>query len=385
MDVEEILSHEQLVQCVDFCIEAQLRGGVGSATIPAIFGGPGVGKTQLYYDYAKWKYHHGSEALGIQQPTVFILTVILAQGDNVDVGGAFAPDFKTGELKHLVTGDILGHIKGVDAFGTRIEDADIIIIFFDELGNASPPMLSAIQSYLEDGMIRGHKKLANVVFVCASNLPEHGCNAKPIPRSLMEGRIVSLYMGVNHRGWLVWSRGPANIDQRIIAAIEWREELLCMFDGKHKGRTQATPRGWQKLSNLMNEGADGKVLDTLAEGCVGKEAWVQTRGFFKMSGLPLFEEIVGDPMGASLPGDYVPAEGPGGQYVTAANVAYRLAKMKHRGEHLETVAAENILKYFGRYHEEIARYALRVCGEANPELAMNAEFSKMQLAHEDLK
>jgi hypothetical protein len=51
--------------------------------------------------------------------------ILLSQQDSVDVGGAYAPDYEKGELKHLLLKDILGQIKGITA--------DLIIIFFDEL------------------------------------------------------------------------------------------------------------------------------------------------------------------------------------------------------------------------------------------------------------
>jgi len=59
--------------------------------------------------------------------------------------------------------------------------------------------------------------------------------------------------------------------------------------------------------------------------------------------------------------------------------------MKRKGEHLETVAAENIIKYFDRMSDEIALYALRLCGDANPEFKLNGEYGNMQIKHEDLK
>ena len=101
-----MVTGEKFSKLVDYCIEAQLRGGVGSATVPCFFGGPGTGKTQkIIVEYKNWKEQNGSRVLGVDSMKVHVHTVILSQNDSVDVGGAMAPDFNSDELKHLLIMD----------------------------------------------------------------------------------------------------------------------------------------------------------------------------------------------------------------------------------------------------------------------------------------
>ena len=378
-EVMNMVTGEKFFKMIDTCVEAQLLGGVGSSCIPALIGPPGIGKTQkLTVGYKQWKKRNGSRALGKDTCTVHIHTVILSQNDSVDVGGAWAPDFNSGTLRHLIIKDILGEIEGVEA--------DLIIILFDELGNANPATMAAIQSAFEDGEIRGHKKAPNCVYIVATNRPEDGCNAVKLPRSLVEGRLVSIPMDVDHREWLDWAV-DAGIHAKVRAPITWRPELLYQFDPKSKG-VNGTPRGWEKVSNILYqlEDEDPDVMDVLVPGCVGEGNWNVVRGFWEHSDqLPLHEEILADPKGAIVPGGGKRAgEGPSGQYAVATNIAYELQSMKKRGEGVDRKTGEALITYIDRLEDEIAVFGAGICHDSHKEFSSNAEFGKFKVKHKDL-
>ena len=370
---------DKFFRMIDACVEAQLVGGVGSACIPALIGPPGIGKTQkLTVGYREWKQMNGSRRLGKSTCTVHIHTVILSQNDSVDIGGAWAPDFDKGTLRHLITKDILGEIEGVDA--------DIIIVLFDELGNANPATLAAIQSAFEDGEIRGNKKAANCVYAVATNRPEDGCNAVRLPRSLVEGRLVSIPMDVDYNEWLEWAKS-SDIDVRVIAPIQWQPELLYQYDPKSK-TVNGSPRGWEKLSNILGQvhDDDHEILDVLAPGCIGEGNWIKIRGFGEHSeSLPLYEEILADPEGATVPGGGKRAgEGPSGQYAVATNIAYQLRYLKKHGEGVDRDTGKALITYIDRLEPEIAAFGARMCLIAHPEFSENEGYGAFKVKHKDL-
>ena len=362
-----MLTGDKWCEMIHACFESQLYGQkigrVGHNTIPALIGPPGIGKTQkLTTKYVEWLKENGSEVLEIDNPSVHLHTVILSQSDSVDIGGAYAPDFDKGTLRHLVIKDILGHIENVDA--------DIIIILFDELGNANAAMLAAIQSLFEDGMIRGHKKAANCVYAVATNRPQDGTNSIKLPRSLVEGRLVSIHMGVNHEEWLEWAQ-EQGIHAKIWAPIHWRPSLLYKFDPKAKG-VNPTPRGYEKASRLIDRmrEVDMDILDTLIPGCIGDGVYAELRGYWEHAeSLPLYEEILSDPDTAPVPGggDCV-GEGPSGQYAISTNICYELQEIKKRDEFLSRKDATAIITYINRLDDEIGMFAMRICGDAHDNL-----------------
>jgi len=369
-----MVTGEKFYRMIDHAVEAQLRGGAGSSTLPCFFGGPGTGKTQrVAIGYKEWKERNGSRNLGMDEVSVHVHKVILSGGDSVDVGGAFAPDFDKGELHHLLIKDILGNIKGVNA--------DLIIVFFDELGNANQAMLAAIQSLFEDGEIRGVMKESNCVYMAATNRPEDGCNAIKLPRSLVEGRLVSYHMSVDPKEWIDWAY-ENDIHPKVIGPIRWRPTLLYEYNPKAKG-VNPTPRGWQKLSNLLYEmddagdGGDVDILDHHGPGCIGNGTWAITRGFWENSeSLATWEEILEDPEGAPLPGSGdSPGEPPSGQFAMAVNISDTLSKMRKEGASVSRQSVRSLITYIRRLEEEIAVFAIRICHDANEDFANSDAYS----------
>lgn len=367
-----------LFESWDACIETQLRGGSGSATVPCVYGGPGTGKTTRLKQFGAWKSKQGSKALGKSKVKVHLRTIILAQGTNVDVGGAYAPDFKSGELKHLLIKDILGEIKGVDA--------DIIIIHFDEAGNASSEVLTAVQSLLEDGEIRGQRKAKGCVYALSTNRPEDGCGSRLLPKSLRNGRLVSFEIEPDPEQWLKDFAVPNDIDVRIRAAIEWRGSLLYQHDGKSRERVEATPRGWEKLSNLLKQEPSSAALDLLAPGCVGEGAWREVKGFIELvDELPEYLDILSNPESALIPGSIDSRNGPSGQWAVVTNIAYEVRRLKSQGKELGYDDATAIAVYLGRLEDEYAIFGARECAGAHPDFANTKEFSELSVKHADLK
>ena len=376
-DYEHIgmVTGDKFFKGLDYCIEAQLVGGGGASTIVLMEGPPGTGKTQKVngpvFSYKTWKEVNGSRHLGIDNPSVYVHVICLSQNDSVDIGGAWAPDFERDELKHLIVKDILGVIKNVDA--------DIIIIFFDDLGNANAGTLAAVQGLLEDGAIRGQMKESNCVYMAATNRPEDGCNAIKLPRSLRDGRRITVPMGVDKKEWLPWAK-EAGIHVKVRSAIEWRGALLYSFDPKSKG-TNPTPRGWQKLSNILyqmdHDGHDVDILEMLAPGCVGEGAWAVTKGFWDHEeNLASHEEILADPEGAKLPGGGRDSgDGPSGQWAMASNISYELSLMKSKNQHLPVSDAEALITYINRFDDEIAMFAIRTCGDSHGEFKECSAYS----------
>ena len=314
--------------------------------------------------------------------SVHIHTLTLSQQDSVDIGGAFAPDFDAKELVHLLIKDILGKIRGVDA--------DLIIIFMDELGNGNPSTLAAIQSLLEDGQIRGEFKAKNCVYITASNRPEDGCNAIKLPRSLVDGRLISLNMTVDPEEWVQWAK-ESDIHPKVVNPIRWRPTLLYQFDPKAKG-VNPTPRGWEKLSNMLWEmEEDGNIndmdiLDHVVPGCVGNSTWMITRGFWEHSeSLATWDEIIDDPEGAPLPngGDRT-GDPPSGQFATAVNICDTLSKMKKESVSVDRSVCDALFAYFKRMEEEIAVFAVRICSDAHSDFADCDAHSKFHVANKHI-
>ena len=380
MNLTDEFSTEEIMVMVDTCVEAQLKGGTGSSALLYLESMPGIGKTQMVEAYQEWKYENGSEALGLAHPKVGMRTIILSQSESVDFG-APAPDFKTGTLNFLVPNDVLGKGEGD-------EDNDINIVFWDELPNASAATLAAWQSVAESGEIRGRKKATNCVYLAAGNRPEDKCGARPLPRSIREGRIVSVPMGVS-MDRLIAHAEDSEWDPRIQAMLQWSKNkskgMFDEFDPNTKAKVQPTPRGIQKLNVLLDQRPPENILNALAPGCVGDRMWAEIRAFFYMQDdLPSFEEIVQDPEGCIVPGDNNPSVGPSGQYAVISNCAYYLKDMGSRGDHVSTSIHESFIKYFDRMSDEMTLFGLKICANAHPDFCKAPGWGEAQVKYSEL-
>ena len=376
---QSLTTTEEWMQAIDASVECQLAGGVGSAVIMNILGPPAIGKTQKVHSYVQWKYEHGSEFLGMDHPHVLIETTILAQQSNVDFGMP-APNFPDGSIDFLISKDILG-------LSDRMKDYDIVIQLLDEATNADPQTLTAVQSVLEDGVLRGVKKADNTVFMLCGNRPEDGCNSRHLPTSLMLGRLVTMNMGVNPQEWLTWAK-KNEIDSRLIAANTWASECerpILYNPPPERGAVGPTPRGYQKLSNILRRNPSPEVIDAMAPGCIGQEAWMEVEGFIRMaSELPQLSEIINNPYSAVMPGDIDPENGPSGQYAVVSNMAFYLSNIKRDEKHLETKVADAFITYLNRMPDEIAIFGAKLCADADERFTLTSAFGEMQVKHKDL-
>ena len=364
-----------------YCIEAQLLGGKtgerGCATVPFYEGPPGVAKTAKVEQYVPWVYKYGSEVLGIAHPRAKVNIHILSQSDNVDIGGAIAPDFENNTIKRMIPDDILGL--------NDCEDYDIVINFIDEVSNTTPSMLSAIASVIEDGQIFGKKKAPNCVFVLAGNRPQDGTGSIKMPRQLMDGRLVHKPMTVDADEWIDWSvREDLHI--KAVAPIRWKKELLYRYDPKTKGPNQ-TPRGWHKASNLLYIIPEDKTeaIARAVTGCIGAGAYAEARGFWDHSEhLALFEEVIADPNRCACPEVGTDPSAVSGQQAMGSNIAYHLQQMRQNKQFLSRTDAGAIMTYLNRFEGEISMWATRLCGDTNEDLKNCQEYSAFMERNKDL-
>ena len=369
---------EDIMEMIDISVESQLKG------VPSILyfeSPPGIGKTQMVLAYAEWKRDKGSIALGLTCPRVLVRTIILSQSDSVDFG-APAPDFDNGTLDFLVPGDILGTAPGD-------EDYDIVLPFWDELPNSSPATMSSWQSIVESGEIRGRKKSPHCVYIAAGNRPEDKCGARPLPRSVREGRIITVGMGVSMPRLIEHARVDG-WDVRLINMLRWSEhvskDMLGRFDPNTKSKVQPSPRGLQKLNSVLCESPSRKILDVLAPGCVGDRMWAEIRAFFAMSDdLASVREIIDDPKGATIPGSKVPEVGPSAQYAVISNCSSYLASIHKEGKHLETRDADSLITYFKRMpHDEMTLFGFKACEDAHPEFKDVKSYGEARVEYKEL-
>jgi len=357
VDTSKTVSPDQFPSILDACFATQRSGIRGTGAVPYFEGGPGIGKTYGVKDYC-------------DQRNIYLDPLVLGRMPAVELGGAYAPDFKSGELKHLILKRVLGYNK-------KAGDRDICILF-DETPAAPPDTLVALASLLQERELEGYPVLDRVVFAAAGNRPEDGCGARPLPRLLREGRFVTIPVGVEVDGWLKWAEAH-KLNPWVRGAIQWRGTLLHNFDPKSKNPVQASPRGWTKLSYLMDTSPTQDVLDVLGEGSIGQAHYSEFKGFCELAPqLASMQEILSSPDSAKLPTEV------DGMYATGSNISFDISEIRKRGEPLEYDFINAVMTYLNRLPEEYTVAAVKLCKASHDDFANSKAYSQYLIDNQHL-
>ena len=377
------LTQSQIMQTIDNKVESQLMGNRNSLLI---LGPPGFGKSALVEtDYPEWKEGRGSRALGMDECTVGVFNICLANNDSCDFVIP-VPDLVKGELKMLSNGEILGLSEAQSKY-------DIVIVFLDEATSASEDTLVSIQPVIQSWSLRGKKKAGNTVYIMAGNRPEDMSGARHLPASMMD-RCTTLELAPDTFRWLEWAKAKG-IDARLVGAVAWANqngENILYQQPKEKGEVIPSPRSYERLSDsLKMESAgygvmDDEVVDVMGSGDLGDETWIKIKGFFRMnSELPYISQIIDAPMAAPLPGSIDPVNGPSGQYIVATGMAKWIQNKKEKEEHIETRIMDQFIRYFRRMTPEIAIHGVKLCVEMDPgAFELSKEFGSFRNEHNDV-
>jgi hypothetical protein len=141
--------------------------------------------------------------------------------------------------------------------------------------------------------------------------------------------------------WVAWAYAN-NIDERVIAFLRFRPELLFDFDPAHNPVAFPSPRSWEFAHRALAKFGDRpELLLGGIEACVGPAAGVELKAFIdNLDNLPDIDAIVN---GASTT---VPKE-TDLQYAVAAALVGRAIRAK--GSSDEAKVFGNILDYAGRF------------------------------------
>ena len=340
------------------CFKAQLNG---VPVVPFTKGGPGIGKTQMHRELARendWQFK----------------SIILSRYNSVDIMGLFVPDHKAGRLVHYPSSRLL----------ETVDPDRVCLIMFDEITNAQPDVMSAIQSFLEDRQIEDVNVGSKVVFALAGNRPQDGCNSRELPRALKDGRLITFEIKMPDKDeWSRWAE-KNQINPYVVAYIQWRPEDLYRFEGDSASATQPTPRGYEKLSAIMdvvNNPMDTESISNLGIGCIGESAWSGFAGFMRYAeSMPTYEDIINDPTRAKLP----PQNDFGCLYGVVSNLKSHVSYMQKKEQELLECDIKAICEYVDRMHNEFASLALKLLATSNEAFMSSKIYSEYAVKYHNL-
>ena len=287
----------------------------GHHTPVMLWGAPGVGKSQMVAQVAR-------------KHQVAVIDIRLSQMEPSDLRGI---PFRSGNQVEWAVPALLP-----DSDRHGLEG----ILFLDEITSAPPAVSAAAYQLILDRRLGEYQVPEHwAIFAAGNRQGDRGVTyTMPAP---LANRFSHFEVETNLDDWVIWAYRNA-IDERIIAFLRFRPELLFDFDPAHNPVAFPSPRSWEFAHRgLRKFDHHPQLLQSALQACVGPAAGVELHAFVNSLGqMPDLDEIIAG-RETAVP-DEIDL-----QYAVAAALVGRAIRASEQGVAQETIG--NILRYAGRF------------------------------------
>lgn len=249
------------------------------------------------------------------------------------------------------------------------------ILFFDEFNLAPPNIMGEFYQIIEDRQIGGHSISDKIFIIGAGNRLEDKANVYEMPAPLLD-RFEHIELRVppvkssSNEDWTTWGL-KNDIDNRIITFLQFQPSFLFKFDKeKTKEDSFPTPRGWEKLSRMI-EGIPTKnnydLLESIIASNVGEGVASEMISYLKLTEKYEIDNFLKNPIKI----ERLQNEG-------EIDLLWSLVSQLPQVYNNDKEKVSGIFKIVKRLDEEFAVMTLRMMREAHPEhfrkVALNTKF-----------
>ncbi len=289
----------------------------GHHTPVMLWGPPGVGKSQMVAQVA-------------DRHNVQLIDIRLSQMEPSDLRGI---PFRNGEEVEWAIPAMLPSLK------RHGEDG---ILFIDEITSAPPSVSAAAYQLILDRKLGEYEVPKGWAIIAAGNRQGDRGVTYSMPAPLAN-RFSHYEVDINLDDWVAWAYANS-IDERIIAFLRFRQDLLFDFDPSHNPVAFPSPRSWEFAHRALYKFSDHPdLLLGALQACVGNAAGVELRAFIEsLDQMPDLDAIInGDDVPAPTEIDL--------QYAVATALVGRAIRAKDNAD--ATKVHGNILNYAGRFKQ----------------------------------
>jgi hypothetical protein len=287
----------------------------GHHTPVMLWGPPGVGKSQMVAQIAE---RHDAPLIDIR----------LSQMEPSDLRGI---PFRAEDSVEWAVPAMLPSAKRHGEEG---------ILFLDEITSAPPSVSAAAYQLILDRKLGEYEVPAGWAIIAAGNRQGDRGVTYSMPAPLAN-RFSHYEVEVNMDDWVAWAYAN-QIDERIIAFLRFRQDLLFDFDPSHNPVAFPSPRSWEFAHRgLQKFDEHHELLTGALQACVGNAAGIELRAFIEsLDQMPDLDAIInGEDIPAPKEIDL--------QYAVASALVGRAIRAKETDDAASVHG--NILVYAGKF------------------------------------
>jgi hypothetical protein len=290
----------------------------GHHTPVMLWGPPGVGKSQMVAQVAA-------------KQNMPVIDIRLSQMEPSDLRGI---PFRTDNSVEWAVPSMLPNAKRHGLRG---------ILFLDEITSAPPSVSAAAYQLILDRKLGNYEVPAGwAIFAAGNRQGDRGVTyTMPAP---LANRFSHYDVDVNLDDWVIWA-WEHNINERVIAFLRFRPDLLFDFDPAHNPVAFPSPRSWEFAHNALHKFEQHPELFLGAlQACVGPAAGVELNAFIEsMQQMPDLDAIIaGENVATPKDIDL--------QYAVAAALVGRAIQAK--GQHNAQQVMGKILAYAKKFRQK---------------------------------
>ncbi|MCG7911954.1 MAG: MoxR family ATPase [Candidatus Thiodiazotropha taylori] len=287
----------------------------GHHTPVMLWGPPGVGKSDMVREVA-------------QKHQAPVIDIRLSQMEPSDLRGI---PFRTNGSVEWAIPSLLPNDERHGSQG---------ILFLDEITSAPPTVSAAAYQLILDRRLGEYQVPEGwAIFAAGNRQGDRGVTySMPAP---LANRFSHFEVETNLDDWVAWAYRN-QIDERIIAFLRFRPELLFDFDPAHNPVAFPSPRSWEFAHRALQKFIDHpQLLQGALQACVGPAAGVELHAFVSsLDKMPDLDAILrGEEVSVPSEIDL--------QYAVASALVGRAIRANESGNGVEVHG--RILEYAGRF------------------------------------
>jgi len=287
----------------------------GHHTPVMLWGPPGVGKSQMI-------------TLVAERRQVPVIDIRLSQMEPSDLRGI---PFRVEQHVEWATPAILPD---------RERHGNAGILFLDEITSAPPAVSAAAYQLILDRRLGEYQVPEHwAIFAAGNRQGDRGVTySMPAP---LANRFSHFEVDTHLDDWVTWAYANG-MDERLIAFLRFRPELLFDFDPAHNPVAFPSPRSWEFAHRALRKFHDDpQLLQGSLQACVGPAAGIELAAFIaSIDQMPDLDAICrGEPVPVPTEIDL--------QYAVAAALVGKAIRAAESAEQQTLIG--NILTYAGRF------------------------------------